>query len=94
MSERYASDSETYSNAFLQQSRQASQRTDHVTAQVDLPAWHRQLWQFGADLHRESLSQSADGTAELIGGQARRKELAAADAADASGGTAAPTLAR
>ncbi|WP_024538456.1 TonB-dependent receptor plug domain-containing protein [Comamonas badia] len=72
VSERYASDSETYSNAFLQQSRQASQRTDHVTAQVDLPAWHRQLWQFGADLHRESLSQSADGTAELIGGQARR----------------------
>ena len=29
-----------------------------------------------------------------LGGQARRKELAAADAADASGGTAAPTLAR
>lgn len=72
VSERYVSNSQTYSNAFLQQSRQANQRTDHVTAQVDLPAWHRQLWQFGADLHRETLGQSADGTAELAGGQARR----------------------
>ena len=72
LSERYQSDSDTYSNDFLQQSRQARQRTDHVTAQVDLPAWHRQLWQFGADLHRESLNQSADGSSELAGGNARR----------------------
>ena len=72
VSERYVSDSETWSNAFLQQSRQARQRTDHVTAQVDLPAWHRQLWQFGVDLHRESLGQSADGAAELAGGRVRR----------------------
>lgn len=72
VSERYDSGSDTYSNAFLQQSRQARQRTDHVTAQVDLPAWHRQLWQFGVDLHRETLGQSADGTSELVGGNARR----------------------
>lgn len=38
VSERYDSDSDTYSNQALQQSRQARQRTDHVTAQVDLPA--------------------------------------------------------
>ncbi|QEA12835.1 TonB-dependent receptor plug domain-containing protein [Comamonas flocculans] len=72
VSERYASDSDTYSNAFLQQSRQAAQRTDHVTAQVDLPAWRNQLWQFGLDLHRESLAQSADGSTELSGGRVRR----------------------
>lgn len=72
VSERYRSDSDTYSNEFLQQTRQARQRTDHVTAQVDLPAWHRQLWQFGADLHRETLGQSADGSSELAGGDVRR----------------------
>lgn len=72
VSERYDSDSDTYSNAVLQQARQARQRTDHVTAQVDLPAWYRQLWQFGLDLHRESLDQSAGGASELVGGNARR----------------------
>ena len=72
VSERYRSDSDTYSNGFLQQARQAQQRTDHVTAQVDLPAWHRQLWQFGVDLHQESLDQSAGGSSELTGGRVRR----------------------
>src|SRR5690606_32314261 len=41
LSERYDSDSDTWSNDFLQQTRRALQRTDHVTAQVDLPAWRR-----------------------------------------------------
>lgn len=72
LSEHYRSDSRTWSRAFLQLARQAEQRTDHVTAQIDLPVWHRQLWQFGADLHRESLQQNADGSTELSGGRARR----------------------
>jgi outer membrane receptor for ferrienterochelin and colicins len=72
LSERYDSNSDTWSNDFLQQTRRAVQRTDHVTAQVDLPAWRRQLWQFGTDLHRETLDQTANGVSELGDGRSRR----------------------
>lgn len=72
VSERYRSDSDRYSNGVFQSARQAHQRTDHVTAQIDLPAWRRQLWQFGVDLHRESLGQTVDGASELEGGRSRR----------------------
>ena len=72
VSERYESDSDTYSNGALQRQRQANQRTDHITAQVDLPAWRSQLWQFGVDLHRESMTQTTGGTSELVGGRTKR----------------------
>ncbi|HET6598666.1 MAG TPA: TonB-dependent receptor, partial [Burkholderiaceae bacterium] len=72
VSERYTSDSDSFSNAALQQTRRASQRMDHLTAQVDLPEWRGQLWQFGTDLHRETLEQTANGVAELGGGGSRR----------------------
>lgn len=71
--ERYDSRSRAFSNNAQVGDRNADQRTRHVTAQVDLPAWRRQLWQLGVDLHEEQLMQTVDGVAELEGnGSARR----------------------
>ncbi len=71
--ERYDSHSRAFSNSAQVGDRLADQRTRHLTAQVDLPAWRRQLWQFGADLHEERLMQTVDGVAELEGnGSAKR----------------------
>ncbi|HBD36653.1 MAG TPA: TonB-dependent receptor, partial [Cupriavidus sp.] len=40
----------------------------------DMPAWYRQLWQFGGDFHRETLDQNVNGTSELAGkGSAERQ---------------------
>ncbi|MGD9943685.1 MAG: TonB-dependent receptor plug domain-containing protein [Burkholderiaceae bacterium] len=67
LEERYDSHSDGFSNAVLLRSRQAEQHTSHITGQVDLPAWYRQLWQFGFDWHRETLSQRSNGVSELGG---------------------------
>ncbi|MCD2513895.1 TonB-dependent receptor plug domain-containing protein [Comamonas endophytica] len=65
VTEDYDSATREYSNAVGTARRNSSQRTEHVSLQVDLPAWQRQLWQFGADVHRERLRQNANGISEL-----------------------------
>jgi outer membrane receptor for ferrienterochelin and colicins len=40
--------------------------------QFDMPAWRSQLWQFGADLHRERLNQTNNSVSELAGNAERR----------------------
>ncbi|GAA7771892.1 TonB-dependent receptor [Cupriavidus metallidurans] len=72
--ETYDSTSREYSNGFQTATRNAAQQTDHVSAQFDMPAWYRQLWQFGGDFHRETLDQNVNGTSELAGkGSAERQ---------------------
>jgi outer membrane receptor for ferrienterochelin and colicins len=66
--EKYDSRSEGFSNEFLERRRHSSQRMTHVTGQIDLPAWKRQLWQLGLDWHRETLDQTNNGISELGGG--------------------------
>jgi len=71
--ERYHSRTQEASNAIVFGERTAEQHMDHVTAQVDLPAWRDNLLQFGVDWHAETLSQSANGVAEIVGtGRAQR----------------------
>ncbi len=71
--ERYSGRTRESSNAIVFGERSAEQRMDHVTAQVDLPAWRDNLLQFGVDWHAETLSQSANGVAEIVGtGRAQR----------------------
>jgi len=71
--ETYDSTSREYSNGFQTATRDSSQQTDHVSAQFDMPAWYRQLWQFGGDFHRETLNQNVNGASELTGaGSAER----------------------
>lgn len=65
--EDYDSQSHEFSNAVRTANRAAALRTEHASLQFDLPAWRRQLWQFGADVHRERLRQSANGVSELAG---------------------------
>ncbi|TJZ73301.1 TonB-dependent receptor plug domain-containing protein [Chitiniphilus eburneus] len=67
LDERYDSTTREYSNDFAIARRESEQTTQHVTAQVDLPAWNRQLWQFGADWHGESLTQTSNDVSELVG---------------------------
>jgi outer membrane receptor for ferrienterochelin and colicins len=69
--EDYDSQSHEFSNAVRTANRAAALRTEHASLQFDLPAWRRQLWQFGADVHRERLRQSANGVSELAGGAQR-----------------------
>lgn len=63
--EKYDSQSPAYSNGFLATSRQSNQHTQHISTQLDLPAWGRQLWMVGTDWHKESLSQTSNGLSEL-----------------------------
>src|SRR5690606_4627053 len=63
--EQYESDSRSFSNEMFTRGRLSSQRMSHVTGQVDLPPWYRQLWQLGFDWHREALDQSLNGVSEL-----------------------------
>ncbi|NLD53305.1 MAG: TonB-dependent receptor [Burkholderiaceae bacterium] len=71
--EHYDSESNSFSNEVFTRGRIATQRMTHATAQVDLPLWYRQLWQFGADWHREELDQSLNGVSELgTAGSTRR----------------------
>jgi outer membrane receptor for ferrienterochelin and colicins len=79
--ERYDSVSDEYSDQALVTTRNAAQRMDHVSAQVDLPAWAGQSWQVGADGHHERLAQDNNGATELAGGRVARtnNELYALD---------------
>jgi outer membrane receptor for ferrienterochelin and colicins len=69
--EHYDSDSLGFSNNALQRKRQSSQRMTHVSGQLDLPPWQRQLWQIGFDWHRETISQTSNGVSELSSGADR-----------------------
>lgn len=71
VTEGYDSTTHEYSNNFQTATRNASMRTDHVSLQLDLPAWKSQLWQVGGDFHHETLNQTANGTSELLGNAAR-----------------------
>ncbi len=70
--ERYDTHSQAFSNQALATDRRAEQRLSHLSAQADLPAWGRQLWQFGADWRRETLTQTSNGSSEISGGHASR----------------------
>lgn len=72
LAERYDSTTNEFSNAAQTATRASSQRTDHVSAQFDMPAWRSQLWQFGGDFHREQLDQTVNGQSELAGNAERR----------------------
>ena len=63
--ERYDSHSPGYSNEVLATNRFSRQRMQHLSSQLDLPAWGRQLWTFGADWHHETLAQTSNGISEL-----------------------------
>lgn len=67
MHERYDAATLSFSNQALVVARASAQRTEHLGVQFDLPAWRNQLWQFGADLHREALGQTVNGVSELAG---------------------------
>ncbi|WP_222846697.1 TonB-dependent receptor plug domain-containing protein [Chitinolyticbacter meiyuanensis] len=69
LSETYDSHSQKTNNigTAAYDDRYASQETRHLSGQVDMPAWYSQLWQFGFDLHDETLTQRKDGTSEFAG---------------------------
>ncbi|GAA4328754.1 TonB-dependent receptor [Pigmentiphaga soli] len=66
LGESYDSASNEYSQDYLVTRRNAKQNMGHVTAQVDLPAWHSQLWQLGVDYHREDMTQDNNGVSEFV----------------------------
>lgn len=71
--ERYDSESREVSEGFQIAQRRSAQQTQHLTTQVELPAWGRQLWMLGADWHRETLNQTTNGNSELqLRGRAER----------------------
>lgn len=72
LNEQYDSHSTSRSNNVLTTDRTAELATDHLSAQLDLPMWHNQLWQVGTDLHREALQQYVNGASELDGGEVTR----------------------
>jgi outer membrane receptor for ferrienterochelin and colicins len=72
LTERYKTDSQAYAEGLLETDRAAKQDTDRISAQVDLPLWRNQLWQFGADYHHESLQQTNKGIAEFTSGKVSR----------------------
>lgn len=72
VTERYDSTTNEFSDAARTATRASSQRTDHVSAQFDMPAWRSQLWQLGGDFHREQLDQTVNGQSELAGNAERR----------------------
>ena len=65
VSERYDSASQAYSDAVGVGQRRSVQQTDHITTQIELPAWGPQLWMLGTDWHRETLNQTRNGASEL-----------------------------
>lgn len=67
LDEQYQSSSQGYSNGYLSTDRHSRQQIRHLSLQTDLPAWRGQLWQLGADLHHETLTQSVNGVSELNG---------------------------
>lgn len=66
VNESYDSHSPGYSNEVLATDRRSSQRMQHLSSQLELPAWGRQLWMIGADYHHETLSQTSNGSSELV----------------------------
>ena len=73
VSEGYDSESIEYAGGAAGSRRNAELRMRHLTLQTDLPAWAGQLWQFGADVHEETLDQTVNGVPELDGnGKAKR----------------------
>ncbi len=71
--ERYDSHSPGFSNNVLSSDRYSSQEMQHLSTQLDLPAWGRQLWMVGTDWHRETLAQTSNGLSELgLSGKASR----------------------
>ncbi|MCX7208661.1 MAG: TonB-dependent receptor [Proteobacteria bacterium] len=74
LDEKYHSEGREYSQGDLMSLRRFEQHLNHLTAQVDLPAWYSQLWQFGVDWRKESVSQSVDGVSEFFGSTQVSKE--------------------
>ncbi|MEB2317927.1 MAG: TonB-dependent receptor [Pseudomonadota bacterium] len=70
--ETYDSTSRGASNSVATTDRFAGQRMSHLGAQLDLPVWRNQLWQFGTDFRRETLRQTNNGVDELLGGKVER----------------------
>ena len=65
VAETYDSTSLALSNGALANDRRSSQRMGHLSLQYDAPVWRSQFWQFGADLHGETLTQTNNGLSEL-----------------------------
>lgn len=71
VTEGYDSNSRQFASGLLRSTRHAKMRTDHVSAQIDLPVWRAQRWQVGADFHHETLDQTVNGKSELRGSATR-----------------------
>lgn len=71
--ERYDTESDTFSNGAQVIDRESHQRMNHLSLQWDLPPIAGQMWQWGADLHQERLSQTQNGISELTGGDEARR---------------------
>lgn len=71
--ERYDTDSDNFSNGVQVIDRASHQRMNHLSLQWDLPPLAGQMWQWGADLHQERLSQMQNGVSELSGGDEARR---------------------
>ena len=71
--EHYDSDSREVSDGYQIARRNSAQQTQHLSTQLELPAWGRQVWMLGADWHRETLRQTTNGNSELqLSGRAQR----------------------
>ena len=71
--EHYDSETRELSNGFQIARRNSAQQTQHLSTQLELPAWGRQVWMLGADWHRETLRQTTNGNSELqFNGRAQR----------------------
>lgn len=71
--EHYDSESREVSDGYQIARRNSAQQTQHLSTQVELPAWGRQVWMLGADWHRETLRQTTNGNSELqFNGRAQR----------------------
>lgn len=71
--EHYDSETRELSNGFQIARRNSAQQTQHLSTQLELPAWGRQVWMLGADWHRETLRQTTNGNSELqLSGRAQR----------------------
>lgn len=64
--EHYEADTLSYSAGALTGRREAELGLSHLSGQLDLPAWGRQLWQIGFDLHHEDLAQTNNGQSEVV----------------------------
>lgn len=71
--EHYDSETRELSNGYQIARRDSAQQTQHLSTQLELPAWGRQVWMLGADWHRETLRQTTNGNSELqLSGRAQR----------------------